>query len=278
MSGRFFKAGEFAALCGVKKDTLLHYDHIGILRPERVDEETGYRYYSARQFYTFDLISALKKLGVPLREIREYLDRRSPAEFLTLLRAQLETLERERRRLESIGSLLQETISATARAGEVPFGTVRLEDCPEEHYIAVEAPDYEHYDERRYLLKIRPLLQQARQHGSLAFPPGDIISRESLEDGHFIEDFYYCRVAPDAGAQNIAKKPAGTYAVLYHRGSYESQYDAYRALYDWTRAQGYAILGNLYAEDVLHYLTTPDPECYVARVSVRVEMGKGGGS
>ena len=26
-----FKTAEFAALCGVKKDTLLHYDHIGLL-------------------------------------------------------------------------------------------------------------------------------------------------------------------------------------------------------------------------------------------------------
>ena len=29
-----FKTAEFAALCGVKKDTLLHYDHIGLLKPE----------------------------------------------------------------------------------------------------------------------------------------------------------------------------------------------------------------------------------------------------
>ena len=42
-----FKTAEFAALCGVKKDTLLHYDHIGLLKPQWVGEN-GYRYYSAR--------------------------------------------------------------------------------------------------------------------------------------------------------------------------------------------------------------------------------------
>ncbi len=31
-----FKTAEFAALCGVKKDTLLHYDHIGLLKPQWV--------------------------------------------------------------------------------------------------------------------------------------------------------------------------------------------------------------------------------------------------
>lgn len=44
-----FKTAEFAALCGVKKDTLLHYDHIGLLKPQWVGEN-GYRYYSARRF------------------------------------------------------------------------------------------------------------------------------------------------------------------------------------------------------------------------------------
>lgn len=48
-----FKTAEFAALCGVKKDTLLHYDHIGLLKPQWVGEN-GYRYYSARQIPTYD--------------------------------------------------------------------------------------------------------------------------------------------------------------------------------------------------------------------------------
>ena len=37
-----FKTAEFAALCGVKKDTLLHYDHIGRLKPPG-GGATGYR-------------------------------------------------------------------------------------------------------------------------------------------------------------------------------------------------------------------------------------------
>ena len=31
MENHYFKTAEFAALCGVRKDTLLHYDHIGCL-------------------------------------------------------------------------------------------------------------------------------------------------------------------------------------------------------------------------------------------------------
>ena len=80
-----FKTAEFAALCGVKKDTLLHYDHIGLLKPQWVGEN-GYRYYSARQIPTYDLIATLRRLGTPLAEIRSYLTRRSPEALMDLLR------------------------------------------------------------------------------------------------------------------------------------------------------------------------------------------------
>ncbi len=39
-----FTTGEFSKLCGVKKQTLFHYDQIDILKPEYRNEK-GYRYY-----------------------------------------------------------------------------------------------------------------------------------------------------------------------------------------------------------------------------------------
>ncbi len=254
----------------MKKDTLLHYDRIGLLRPERVDAQTGYRYYSARQLYTFDLIAALKRLGLPLGEIRSYLGRRSREDFLDLLRRQQEILAREQRRLESIASLLGESIRATEGAAALPSGTVRLERQAEAYYISTAAPKLSAYDERQYLLQVRPLLERARAHGSLAFPPGDILRREALAEGIVIEDAYFCRVKPEGGTEGLLRRPAGLYAVLYHQGNYESQYGAYRALYDWTQAQGHRVLGDLFAEDLLHYLSTDDPDSYLMRACIQV--------
>ena len=109
MDKHLFKTAEFAALCGVKKDTLLHYDHIGLLKPQRVGEN-GYRYYSARQLAAYDLISALRRLDTPLSEIRDYLTRRSPEALLDLLEEKEAALEAERKRLERMGSLLREVM------------------------------------------------------------------------------------------------------------------------------------------------------------------------
>ena len=44
-----FRIGEFSKIAQVSGRLLRYYDEIGLLIPESIDPETGYRYYSARQ-------------------------------------------------------------------------------------------------------------------------------------------------------------------------------------------------------------------------------------
>ena len=45
-----FLTGEFSQISRVSKRLLHYYDEIGLLKPANIDEATGYRYYSARQY------------------------------------------------------------------------------------------------------------------------------------------------------------------------------------------------------------------------------------
>ncbi len=65
------KIGEFAKVCGTKISVLRHYDKEKLLIPEHTDLFSGYRYYSSEQILTFHRITALKKAGFTLHEIRE---------------------------------------------------------------------------------------------------------------------------------------------------------------------------------------------------------------
>lgn len=80
----YLSAGRFAALVGTTKETLFHYDEIGLFVPKR-REANGYRYYAMDQMETFDVIGMLRELGMPLAEIRNYLEQRSPEKFGVLL-------------------------------------------------------------------------------------------------------------------------------------------------------------------------------------------------
>lgn len=90
----YLTTGEFAKLVGTTKHTLFHYDAIGLFCPEK-KLSNQYRYYSASQLEIFDVINILKELGMPLEEIKSYLDRRTPELFLELLEKETSAIEKE---------------------------------------------------------------------------------------------------------------------------------------------------------------------------------------
>ena len=65
------KIGEFAKFCNTKITVLRHYDKQNLLVPEFTDIFTGYRYYSPMQKVTFERITALKKAGFSLSDIKK---------------------------------------------------------------------------------------------------------------------------------------------------------------------------------------------------------------
>jgi DNA-binding transcriptional MerR regulator len=71
--------GRFARLTGVGIKALRHYDEVGLLVPAAVDDETGYRFYSPEQVDTAEAIRVLRRLDMPLDEIRSTLAAGDPA-------------------------------------------------------------------------------------------------------------------------------------------------------------------------------------------------------
>ncbi len=66
---------EFAYLCGCNPQTLRYYDHVDLLKPVKVDQWSGYRYYEEEQALAFVKIKNLQKAGFTIEEIKELLDK-----------------------------------------------------------------------------------------------------------------------------------------------------------------------------------------------------------
>lgn len=67
------KIGEFSRLGQVSIRTLRHYDEIGLLHPQLVEEDSGYRYYSVKQLERLAQIVLLRELTFSLKEIQQLL-------------------------------------------------------------------------------------------------------------------------------------------------------------------------------------------------------------
>lgn len=69
----FFSVSEAAKLVHMTAETLRHYDRIGLVKPCRTDEWTGYRYYSRQELVRLNTIQLLRCMGLSLAEIKEIL-------------------------------------------------------------------------------------------------------------------------------------------------------------------------------------------------------------
>lgn len=66
--------GEFSKICKVSAKTLRYYAEIGLVLPEEINPENGYRYYSIKQLETMLFISRLKSYRFSLEEIKEIIN------------------------------------------------------------------------------------------------------------------------------------------------------------------------------------------------------------
>ena len=66
--------GEFSNICKVSTKTLRYYAKIGLLLPDKISPENGYRYYSIDQLETMLFIERLKSYNFSLEEIKVILN------------------------------------------------------------------------------------------------------------------------------------------------------------------------------------------------------------
>ena len=69
-----YKIKEFSDITNTSIVTLRYYDEIGLFKPNYVDLYSGYRYYNDNQINIIQKINLLKKFGLSLDEIKEYLN------------------------------------------------------------------------------------------------------------------------------------------------------------------------------------------------------------
>jgi DNA-binding transcriptional MerR regulator len=101
-----YRVSEFAEKAGVTVRTLHHYDRLGLLQPSG-RTEAGYRLYGDRDFARLQQIVTLKFIGLPLRQIKDLLDR-GELDLAATLRLQRRLLLEKRLQVEAAIQAIEE--------------------------------------------------------------------------------------------------------------------------------------------------------------------------
>ncbi len=96
-----YYVGDLASHFGVSSDTIRLYDKMGILHPAEVSE-SGYRVYNREDFICMDYVMRLRKLNMPLEEIKELVNSSDIERAEAVMQVQSRVLEEKIAELRSM--------------------------------------------------------------------------------------------------------------------------------------------------------------------------------
>lgn len=268
--GKYFTTGEFADLCNVKKKTLFYYDEIGLLSPEFRNEK-GYRFYSFQQYGVFTVIELLKSLGMPLKEMKAFLEDKTPDELKNLLARKSKELEQKRAELNRIQKLIDTKVAQIELALATDFSKITIDDHEEIRLYL--SPSILHCSDRTFVKVLSAFSKEIEQQNmNTGNPIGALISKEQLLENDY-ENYQYLYVEAESVSNKVPLfvRPAGMYITAYHIGSEETIWKTYDLIFSFLEKNHMRFEGFAYEEYILDEVAVNGIDEYVTRIQIKVE-------
>ena len=265
--------GDFARLGGITPRMLRHYDQLGLLRPARVDDATGYRWYSAAQLARLHRLLAFRELGFTLDQIGDLLDDDLSLDelrgMLRLRRGQIEAdVAEEHARLRRVEAHLRALEGSNTMPADVVIKTA------EPLRVAATvgaAPGFGHDNLGPVFERILPDVYSAIVRAG-AKPGISVAWYEWPDDeGEIIVHAGFAigdQAVPEADGLHVVELPAVEVASVVHRGAMDSVTTTYEALVTWIEQNGVQIAG--YSRELYHEWNDSDPSQCVTELQMPV--------
>lgn len=231
------RIGVFSQLSKVTVAALRYYDEVGLLKPARVDPDTGYRLYTTAQLVPLQRIVALRQAGLSIEEVSAVLSGQDGAAVLERRREEMRwEITQARGRLARLESILrQEDIFMEYQAviRDIPSCIV--------FYKEGVIPSYASLSE--FVVRAGAECAAANPTLKCAQPDYSFVSYVDHEYREKDVGLMYAQAVTSVGRETDAIKfktmPAVQAVCVYHRGSYEKLGEAYAFAMNWLEQNGY---------------------------------------
>lgn len=265
----YLTISEFSRISEVSRKALIFYDNAGLFSPEYTGEN-GYRYYSHEQIYMISVINILKELGMPLNEIKTYMQTPSPSQAVWLLENQEHILSQKIEHLRRIQDMLiakKEKLKEGIRTDLSEIKLLHREKSPLFISDAFDMEKSEISDDfwLGFYLKCK------ENQIAFGYPEGFLVKKEHLLSGRTTAaNHIICHVGSQTYANGFM--PEGTYLTGWGQGSFNDTQPVYHRLLQYTKEHDLAITGNAYEERLIDEVGAFDKEQQIIQVSIQVSL------
>ena len=266
-----FQIGEVAKLFHVSVGTLRHYEQVGLLTPEYIAPDSGYRYYSTRQFEVLNTIRYLRALDMSLSQIGDFLKNKDTQVIQEKLLRQKEAVARKRRELERIERKIDNRLNQLQSATTANLDVIRLESMPACRIVwmrdSLKPQSYLDLEQ-----SIRKL--EAGQKTSVVFlgKVGLGITPENLVTGRLERyDLIFLILDPEDDYEGDTQLfPAGNCLSVRFRGSHMQAPSQYEKLLSYIQENNLQISGFSREITLIDNGITDDPSKFVTEIRIPI--------
>lgn len=268
-----FQIGEVAKMFRLSVSSLRHYEKYGLLSPEYIDPDSGYRYYSARQLEVLTTIRFLRQLDMSIAQIRDFLDCREIGKIRKMLQEQEAEVQRRQRELAQIEKKIhaQQEMIEDALRGRME--TITLCHLPKRRAAWVRGRiSPKHYFDLE--TSIRELEKEQPGGGVWLGKVGIGIRQENLETGNFLE-YGMVFLLLDEQEPYLGQTetwPEMDCLCLRFHGSHRDAPPHYEKMLAYARENGFAVNGFSREITLIDEGMTRNPEEFVTEIQVPVRL------
>ncbi|MCQ4688816.1 MerR family transcriptional regulator [Clostridium sp. SL.3.18] len=252
--------GEFSNICHVSTKTLRYYAEIGLILPDEINPENGYRYYSVKQLKRMLYINRLKSYNFSLEEIRSILDAKKPQDeklYVELVRKKKELQKMIQELNDTLDRLNKDILTLEQGRSIMSYMDhidVSMTEVPTMYLLSIRKNVRESEFEEEYPYCFGRLYEKARDLGlTIAAPPIALFhSAEFCPAGLDIE-FAIPVKEYAAGAREFCPGLC-LKTTLY--GSYSELSSVYTRQRDWAEKEGYVSSNTVFEV----YVTNPSSQ------------------
>ncbi|WP_195923202.1 MerR family transcriptional regulator [Clostridium tepidum] len=265
MQEKYFTTGEFAKMCNFEKHILFYYDDIGLFKPAII-KKNGYRYYSYHQYFTLSVILNLKKIGMSLKDIKIYLEKRNPSIFLDLLEEKSKEVAEKIRYFEDIQKMIYSMKTMTIE-GINSNNKIYLEKLPQE--IILPSDNMENSTNKSFASFMQEYIEFCKNLGiTVQESVGGVIPVENLKKNNFSNlSYLYIKTNSNIPGKTIVRK-SGIYLCGYFQGFYDDLCYGYEKLLNYANEHKIILGDYSFEEYLISDISEKEPKHYVTKLMI----------
>lgn len=265
---RLLTIGQFAALHGINKKTLMWYDEIGLFKPAFINPQNGYRCYTYHQSSLLETILLLRELDVSIDEIQSFMKNRSAKSLKQLLDVKITELDVKLSHLKAVKKTLCNHRQNMETLLKMDLSEIRIVPKEERCLITVDIHKGMSYDREVEMITAETRKYQLRRLHDASY--GTMISVESLYNGNF-DDYsrLFIEIPFPIQKTGLHIQPCGNYLRAFYKGDWKKMSAKYKEIFHYVQKHGLKLTGFSY-EMIINENVTDRMEDYIVQIEIPV--------